>query len=109
MSVGKSEKKLSIKSLITEKKDLKNLIIFSDFGKEIKKTKEMSLILKKFEANHSLIVLDQNSKDKIYKSLKNIPDVKVTDINHFNIFDILKYKKLIFTESSVKELEKRLS
>ena len=107
--LNKSEKKLSIKSLITEKKDLKNLIIFSDFGKEIKKTKEMSLILKKFEANHSLIVLDQNSKDKIYKSLKNIPDVKVTDINHFNIFDILKYKKLIFTESSVKELEKRLS
>ena len=107
--LNKSEKKLSIKSLITEKKDLKNLIIFSDFVKEIKKTKEMSLILKKFEANHSLIVLDKNSKDKIYKSIKNIPDVKVTDINHFNIFDILKYKKLIFTESSVKQLEKRLS
>ena len=100
---------MSIKSLITEKNDFKNLIIFSDFVKEIKKTKEMSLILKKFEANHSLIVLDKNSKDKIYKSIKNIPDVKVTDINHFNIFDILKYKKLIFTESSVKELEKRLS
>ena len=107
--LNKSEKKLSIKTLITEKKDLKNLIIFNDFSKEIKKTKEMSLILKKFEASHSLIVLDKNSKDKIYKSLKNIPDVKVTDINHFNIFDILKYKKLIFTESSVKELEKRLS
>ena len=107
--LNKSEKKLSIKTLITEKKDLKNLIIFNDFSKEIKKTKEMSLILKKFEANHSLIVLDKNSKDKIYKSIKNIPDVKVTDINHFNIFDILKYKKLIFTESSVKELEKRLS
>ena len=107
--LNKSEKKLSIKSLITEKKELKNLIIFSDFSEEIKKTKEMALILKKFEANHSLIVLDKNSKDKIYKSLKNIPDIKVTDINHFNIFDILKYKKLIFTESSVKELEKRLS
>ena len=56
-----------------------------------------------------LLKQTQNSKDKIYKSIKNIPDVKVTDINHFNIFDILKYKKLIFTESSVKELEKRLS
>ena len=107
--LNKSEKKLSIKTLITEKKDLKNLIIFNDFSKEIKKTKEMFLILKKFEASHSLIVLDKNSKDKIYKSLKNIPDVKVTDINHFHIFDILKYKKLIFTETSVKELERRLS
>ena len=67
----------------------------------------MYLILKKFEANHSLIILDKNSRDKVKKSLQNIPNVKVADINHFNVFDILKYKKLIFTESSIKELEKR--
>ena len=75
--LNKSEKKLSIKTLITEKKDLKNLIIFNDFSKEIKKTKEMSLILKKFEASHSLIVLDKHSKDKIYKSLKIYQELKL--------------------------------
>ena len=37
--------------LITEKKELKNLIIFSDFSEEIKKTKEMALILKKATSN----------------------------------------------------------
>ena len=65
--------------------------------------------LKKFEANNSLIILDKISKEKIFKSLRNIPNIKVSDINHFNVFDILKYKKLIFTESSVKELEKKFS
>ena len=40
--LNKSEKKLSIASLITEKNKLNNLIIFSDFGNEIKKTKEIS-------------------------------------------------------------------
>ena len=35
--------------------------------------------------------------------------IKVTDINHFSAFDIVKYKKIVFTESSIKELEKRYS
>ena len=105
--LNKSEKKLSIASLITEKNNLKDLIIFNDFDKEIKKTKEMNNILTKFNAKNSLIILDKISKEKIEKSIRNIPNVKTTDVNHFSSFDIVKYKKLIFTESSIKELEKR--
>ena len=99
--LNKSEKKLSIASLLVEKNNLKNLIVFSDFNKEIKKT------LIKFDAKNSLIILDKNSKEKIEKSIRNIPNVKSTDVNHFSAFDIVKHKKLIFTESSIKELEKR--
>ena len=105
--LNKNEKKLSIASLITEKNKLKNLIIFNDFNKDIKKTKEMNLILKKFEATNSLVILDKISKEKIYRSAKNIPNVKVTDVNHFSAFDIVKFKKIIFTESSIKEIEKK--
>jgi large subunit ribosomal protein L4 len=107
--LNKSEKKLSIASLITEKNKLNNLLIFNDFGTEIKKTKEMSAIVKKFEIAHSLIILDKSSKEKVEKSMRNIPNIKVTDINHFSAFDIIKFKKVVFTESSVKELEKRYS
>ncbi len=107
--LNKSEKKQSIASLISEKIKSKNLLIFNDFGSEIKKTKEMSLILKKFEILNSLIILDKSSKSKIEKSIRNIPNIKVTDINHFSAFDIVKFKKIVLTESSVKELEKRYS
>ena len=107
--MNKSEKKLSIASLITEKNKLNNLIIFSDFGNKIKKTKEMHLIIKKFEITNSLIILDKSSKENIEKSARNIPNVKVTDVNHFSAFDIIKFKKVVFTESSIKELEKRYS
>ena len=105
--LNKSEKKQSIASLISEKIKNNNLLIFSDFNSEIKKTKEMSLILKKFEISNSIIILDKKSKEKIEKSIRNIPNIKVTDINHFSAFDIVKFKKIVFTESSVKELEKR--
>ena len=84
-------------------------MIFNDFSNEIKKTKEMHSIIKKFEITNSLIVLDKNSKEKIEKSARNIPNVKVTDINHFSAFDIVKFKKVVFTESSIKELEKKYS
>jgi len=107
--LSKSEKKLSITSLISQKNKLNNLVVLNDFKNEIKKTKEMNKILIKFEISNSLIILDKSSKDKIYKSSKNIPNVKVTDINHFSAFDIVKFKKIVFTETSVKELEKRYS
>ena len=48
--INKSEKKKSIFSLITEKNNEKNLMIFSDFDSQINKTKEMNKILEKFDA-----------------------------------------------------------
>ena len=107
--LNKSEKKLSVASLISEKNKNKDLLIFSDFNTEIKKTKEMYSIIKKYEISNSLIILDKNSKTKIEKSIRNIPNIKVTDVNHFSSFDIVKFKKVVFTESSIKELEKRYS
>jgi len=105
--LNKSEKKNGIASLISAKVKSKNLVIFSDFNNEIKKTKDMSAIIKKFEISNSLIILDKSSRDKIEKSIRNIPNIKVTDTNHFSAYDIIKFKKVIFTETSVKELEKR--
>ena len=53
----------------------------------------MNLIINKLEITNSLIILDKNSKEKIEKSIRNIPNVKVTDVNHFSAFDIIKFKK----------------
>ena len=107
--LNKSEKKQSIASLMSEKTVNKNILVFADFVSEIKKTKQMNDIIKKFEIKNSLIILDKNSKDKIEKSIRNIPNLKVTDINHFSAYDLVKFEKVVFTESSIKELEKRYS
>ena len=105
--LNKSEKKLSIASLITKKNNLNDLIIIDDIQKQILKTKEMNSLLIKFEARNSIIIADKKSKDNIYKSVRNIPNVKITDVNHFSAYDLAKFKKVIFTETSIKELEKR--
>ncbi len=105
--LNKNEKKLSVASIITEKNNTNHLIILDDFQKTILKTKEMNKILIKFEAKNSLIIADKKSKDNIIKSIRNIPNVKITDVNHFSAYDLAKFKKIIFTETSIKELEKR--
>ncbi len=107
--LNKKEKKLGLFSIITEKNNNKDLIIFNDFQKTILKTKEMFSFLKKIDATNSIIILDKSSLDKVGRSLKNIPDIKVSEIGNLAIYDLLKYKKVIFTETSIKELEKRLS
>ncbi len=105
--LNKKEKKQGLASIISDKNNNKNLIIINDFDKEIKKTKEMFAILKKIEATNSIIILDKSSHNKIFKSLKNLPQVKVSDSANIALYDLIKYKKVIFTETSIKELEKR--
>ena len=105
--LNKSEKKISITSLISKKTKTNDLIIFDDFKNKILKTKQMSNILNKFEAKNSIIIADFKSKENIFKSVQNIPNVKITDINHFSAYDLAKFKKIIFTETSIKELEKK--
>ena len=105
--LNKSEKKLSIASIITEKNNSNNLLVFNDFSEKIQKTKDVNKILLKFDAKNSILIVDKKSKENIERATRNIPNVKITDIGHFSAFDLVKYKKIIFTESSVKELEKR--
>jgi len=105
--LNKKEKKIGLVSIISEKKNQKDLLIFNDFDKEIKKTKEMFSLLNKFDATNSIIILDKSSNEQIGRSLKNMPKVKVTDSSNIVLYDLIKHKKVIFTETSIKELEKR--
>ncbi|RPG99337.1 MAG: 50S ribosomal protein L4 [Candidatus Pelagibacter sp. TMED118] len=107
--MSKSEKKNSVVSLLSEKVEQKKIIILNDISNEIKKTKDFFSILNTLQAQNSLLIFDKSSKDKIYKSSKNIPNVKLTDINHFSSYDLVKYEKLILTETSLKEIESRYS
>ena len=105
--LNKKEKKLGLASIISEKNNQKDLLILDDFNKEIKKTKEMFSLLKKLNAINSIIILDKQSNEKIGRSLKNLPHVKVSNTSNIALYDLVKHKKVIFTETSVKELEKR--
>ena len=104
--LNKREKKLSVVSILSKRMKDKNLFVFDDFEKKISKTKEFFNILKKFEIKNGLIVVDTKSKENIEKASKNIPNIKIIMPEGLNLYQILKYEKIIFTTSSVKNVER---
>ena len=105
--LNKKEKKLSLISIFSKKNKDKLLSVFEDFKTKISKTKEFSEFIKKYQIENCLIVADKNSKKNIELSARNIPNIKITMVEFLNIFDVLKYKKIIFTISAIKIIEER--
>jgi len=106
--LNKKKRKMSLISAISQKTKDKKLIIFEDVKDKINKTKEFNKFLKKNKISNVLIVLDSTSKKNIELSARNIANIKLIDTSYLNTYDILKYKQIMFTKSSTKELEKRL-
>ena len=107
--VNKKIKKLALLHLLSQKNKVKALYVVEDFKNEIKKTKIFNKFLEKNKLKNSLIISDKNSKEKIYKSSRNIPNLKIITEDGANVYDLLKYKNVIFTSSSIKTLQERLS
>mgnify|MGYP000433337424 CR=1 FL=1 len=107
--INKKIKKLGLLHLLSEKKKDNSLFVVEDFKKEITKTKIFSQFLKRHKLSNLLIIPDKDSKSKIIKSVRNIPNLKIIDQEGANIYDLLKYKNVVFTITSIKLLQERLS
>jgi len=107
--INKKVKTIGLKHLLSQKKLVKTLFVIEDFKTEIKKTKIFNSFLQKNKLNNSLLISDKASKNNIIKSARNIPNLKVIVQEKTNAYDILKYKNLIFTTSSIKYLQERLT
>ena len=106
--LSKNIKKRSLISAISQKTKDKKIIIFEDIKDKISKTKEFNNFLKRNKIINALIVVDSISKKNLELSARNIAGIKLIDTSYLNTYDILKYKQILFTKSSTKELEKRL-
>ena len=103
--LNKKEKKLGTISILSQKNKDKNILVFEDFSKNIKKTKEFNSIIKKFNISNSLFILDDVSKKNIELSARNIPNIKLTSSTFINMYDLLKFKQIVFTTTSIKNIE----
>ena len=94
---------------MSQKNKVNSLFVVEDFKTEIKKTKLLNNFLEKLKLENSLIISDKNTKTKIIKSVRNIPNLKIIDQEGANAYDLLKYKNVIFTTSSIKSFQNRVS
>ena len=105
-SVNKKEKRLAIKSVLSSKVLENNLVVVDKLPLKEIKTKEMVKTLSNLKLNEgkTLIMLPEKNEN-VQKSARNIEGVKTTLVGTINIYDLLKYNKLVVTLDTVKKLE----
>ena len=103
--VNKKEKRLAIKSLLSSKVLENDLIVVDKFNFKEIKTKQMVNAMNNLKVTDKAFIVLPVSDEKVQKSARNIENVKTGSVNTINVYDLLRYKKLVLTVDSIKKLE----
>ena len=102
--MNKKEKSLALKSVLTSKVAENKFIVVDGLAFDEIKTKNMVSVLKNLDVKKALVVTNDNDKNVIL-STRNIPNVKTAFTNTINVYDILKYDKMIVSKDAVATIE----
>ena len=103
--VNKKEKRLAIRSILSSKVLENNLVVLDKISFKDIKTKQMVNALAKNKVEGKALVMIAEKNENVEKSTRNIENVKVAVVNTINVFDLLKYNKLVLTLDTVKKIE----
>ena len=104
-TVNKKERQLAIKSLLSSKVLENNLVVVDSLPLKEIKTKEMVKALSNLKVEGKALIMLSEKNENVQKSARNIEDVKTTLVGTINVYDLLKYNKLVLTLDTVKKLE----
>lgn len=104
-NVSKTLRKVAMRSILSSKTKEKNIVILNDISFDIPKTKNMVKVLKNLNVETSSLLITENVEKNVYRSSTNLKNVKVIPVNNINIYDLLKYDKLVVTQGVIKRLE----
>ena len=102
--MNKKEKNLALKSVLTTKVAENKFIVVDGLSFDEIKTKNMVNVLKDLEVKKALVVTDDDNKN-VTLSSRNIPGVKTAFTNTINVYDILKYDKMVVAKDVISKIE----
>jgi len=103
--VNRKERQLAIKSLLSSKVLENQLVVIDALPFKEIKTKQMVSALANNKVEGKTLVMLPEKNEAVQKSARNIEGVKTTLVNTINVYDLLKYNKLVLTLDTVKKLE----
>jgi len=106
--INKKMRKLALAQTISKKRSNKEFYVFEDVKKQVKKTKTFYSFLSKNKIENVLIISDKETQKNISKSVRNIPNVKLINESGANVYDLIKFKNVLFTTSSIKKIQDRI-
>lgn len=103
--VPKKVKRLALKSALTSKVEMGEIIVVDKIDFEAPKTKEMAKFLSNVNADKKALIVMEEKNVNVIKSANNIPNVQTALVNTLNVYDILKYNSFIITKDAVRKVE----
>ena len=107
--LNKKVRKLGLMSALSSKAINKAVNVFEEPKLENFKTKSFQNFLTNINSKSALIVHHDGASEKFLKSIKNIPNTKKLKVVGTNVYDLIKFEKVLFTKEALKSLEERLS
>ena len=104
-TVNKKERRLAIKSVLSSKVLENSLVVVDKFDLKEIKTKNMVNALTSLKVTEPALILLPEKNETVQMSARNIENVKTSLVNTINVYDLLKYKKLVVTVDTVKKIE----
>ena len=106
--VPKKIRKQALKMALSSKTQSNNLLVLDKLELEKARTKGFTAVLDNLKIKKALIVTE-NLNENLELSSRNVPGIKVMRYEGLNVYDILKYEKLILLATSIKGIEGRLT
>ena len=105
LSVNRKIKALAMKSALSSKVADNNLLLLDTIAFEEIKTKKAAQMLKDLKVETKALVVLAEKDENVYRSVKNIEGASTTFVGELNVYEMLKYDKLIMTKGAVEKLE----
>jgi large subunit ribosomal protein L4 len=103
--MNKKVKRLAMLGALTAKVAGSEMIVVDSIAATEFKTKTMANMLQAIGATGKTLVVLPEADQKVIKSMANIPGVATTPVNAINVYNILKYGKLVMAKDAVTKIE----
>jgi large subunit ribosomal protein L4 len=84
-----------------------DVIIVDRLELDAPKTKVLARVLSELGASDALVIIPERD-DGLERASRNLPTVKVLRVEGVNVYDVLRYRRLVLTRDAMHLLEKRL-
>ena len=106
--LNKKVRKLGLVHALSVKAKSDQIAIFNEPKMSGLKTKNFKDFLKNIKSKSALFIHHKDAPKEFVRSIKNIPNSKKLEDVGTNVYDLIKYEKVLFTKESFKAIEERL-
>jgi large subunit ribosomal protein L4 len=104
-TIPKKVRRLAMKSALSSKLLDNHLVIVDEIRFSEIKTKSMVSMLAKLKVENSALLVMEDKNDIVERSARNIIGVKTARVNTINVFDLLKFEKMVVTKAAVEKIQ----